>query len=86
MSLTLLDKPGNFKKTLFNRVSSIYFPLQSRQDLYIPFTEEQKIFTRIIIVALYMIFIWGTVALGVRFSNLSNKGIIDRGPYVAFGF
>lgn len=65
----------------FNNVSSVYFPLQSRQDLYIPFTEEQKIFIRIIIVALYFVFVWATIALGVRFSNLSNKGIIDRGPY-----
>ena len=65
----------------FNGVSSVYFPLQTRQDLFVPFTEEQKIFVRIIIVALYIIFVWGTIALGVKFSNLSNKGIVARGPY-----
>ena len=47
----------------------------------VPLTEEQKIFVRIIIIFLYTIFVWGTVALGVRFSNLSNKGINGRGPY-----
>ena len=65
----------------FNNVSSVYFPLQSRDDLYIPFSEEQKIFIRIIIIGLYCIFVWGTVALSVKFSNLSNKGIVGRGPY-----
>ena len=65
----------------FNNTSSQYFPLYDRQDFYIPFTEEQKIFVRIIIILLYSIFVWGTIALGVRFSNLSNKGIVDRGPY-----
>lgn len=65
----------------FNSVSGIYFPLNDVQELYIPFTEEQKIFVRIIIVLLYTVFVWGTLALGVRFSNLSNKGIVARGPY-----
>jgi protein-S-isoprenylcysteine O-methyltransferase Ste14 len=65
----------------FNGVSSTYFPLQSRPELYIEFTPEQMIFIRIIIVLLYGVFVWGTIALGVRFSNLSNKGIVDRGPY-----
>lgn len=65
----------------FNNISSVYLPLYDRQEFYIPFTEEQKIFIRVIIVFLYGIFVWGTIALGVRFSNLSNKGIVDRGPY-----
>lgn len=65
----------------FNGISGVYFPLQNRQEYFIQFTEEQMIFIRIIIVFLYFMFVWGTVALGVRFSNLSNKGIIDRGPY-----
>ena len=65
----------------FNNISGVYFPLQNRQELFIQFTPEQMIFVRIIIVFLYFIFVWGTVALGVKFSNLSNKGIIDRGPY-----
>ena len=65
----------------FNSVSGIYFPLQTREDLFIPLTPEQMIFIRVIIVFLYGVFVWGTIALGVKFSNLSNKGIIGRGPY-----
>lgn len=65
----------------FNSVSGIYFPLANRSQYYIPLTDEQRIFVRIVIILLYMIFVWGTVALGVKFSNLSNKGIVARGPY-----
>lgn len=65
----------------FNEISGRYFPLQDRQEWFIPLTDEQRIFVRIIIILLYMVFVWGTVALGVKFSNLSNKGIIARGPY-----
>ncbi len=65
----------------FNQTSSVYFPLYDSQDFFIQFTEEQKIFIRVIIILLYGVFVWGTIALGVRFSNLSNKGIVDRGPY-----
>ena len=65
----------------FNGISSQYFPLLDKQELYIPFTDEQKILVRVVITLLYGVFVWGTIALGVRFSNLSNKGIIDRGPY-----
>ena len=65
----------------FNNVSSVYLPLYDSREFFIPFTEEQKIFVRIIIIALYGVFVWGTIALGVKFSNLSNKGIVGRGPY-----
>lgn len=65
----------------FNGISGSYFPIRTTPEHYIPLTEEQKIFVRVMIVLLYAIFVWGTFALGVRFSNLSHKGIIDRGPY-----
>ncbi len=65
----------------YNEISGRYFPLQDRQEWFIPLTEEQRIFVRIIIVLLYCIFVWATVALGVKFSNLSNKGIVAKGPY-----
>ena len=65
----------------FNGISGLYFPLESRNEYFIPLTEEQRIFVRILIVLLYGVFVWATFALGVKFSNLSNKGISDRGPY-----
>lgn len=34
-----------------------------------------------IVILLYMLYVWATVALGFKFSNLTNRGIVDRGPY-----
>lgn len=34
-----------------------------------------------IVIVLYFIYVWATVALGFKFSNLTNRGIVDRGPY-----
>jgi protein-S-isoprenylcysteine O-methyltransferase Ste14 len=30
---------------------------------------------------LYTIYVWATIALGFKFSNLTNRGIINAGPY-----
>lgn len=34
-----------------------------------------------LILFLFTLYVWGTVALGFKFSNLTNRGIIDHGPY-----
>ena len=34
-----------------------------------------------LVITLYILYVWGTVALGFKFSNLTNRGIVDRGPY-----
>jgi len=34
-----------------------------------------------LILTLFTIYVWATVALGFKFSNLTNRGIVDRGPY-----
>ncbi|MDX8395503.1 MAG: isoprenylcysteine carboxylmethyltransferase family protein [Mariprofundaceae bacterium] len=34
-----------------------------------------------IILLLFSIYIWATMALGFKFSNLCNRGIINHGPY-----
>jgi len=33
------------------------------------------------ILLLYVIYVWATLSFGCRFSNLTNRGIIDDGPY-----
>ena len=33
------------------------------------------------LIVLYGIYVWGTLALGFKFSNLTNRGIISHGPY-----
>jgi protein-S-isoprenylcysteine O-methyltransferase Ste14 len=35
----------------------------------------------LMIIALMIIYVWATVSFGLRFSNLSNRGIIRHGPY-----
>jgi len=37
-----------------------------------------------IILALFTIYVWSTAALGFKFSNLCNRGIISSGPYQYF--
>ncbi len=46
------------------------------------FTDE-KILAIIltIVILLYIVYVWATIALGFKFSNLTNRGIVDRGPY-----
>ncbi len=33
------------------------------------------------VISLYFIYVWATAALGFKFSNLTNRGIVDIGPY-----
>ena len=39
------------------------------------------IIMRIILVALLMIYVWATIALGFKSSNLTNRGIVSKFPY-----
>ena len=34
-----------------------------------------------LLILLYSVYVWATVALGFKFSNLTNRGIISSGPY-----
>ena len=34
-----------------------------------------------IILACFFVYVWATAALGFKFSNLTNRGIINHGPY-----
>lgn len=35
----------------------------------------------IVILGLFTIYVWGTIALGFKFSNLTHRGIVTTGPY-----
>ncbi len=46
------------------------------------FTDERILaLILMVVITLYFIYVWATVALGFKFSNLTNRGIVDRGPY-----
>ena len=34
-----------------------------------------------LIIFLFLIYVWSTLTLGFKFSNLTNRGIVDHGPY-----
>lgn len=35
----------------------------------------------VLLIFLYSIYVWSTITLGFKFSNLTNRGIVDFGPY-----
>jgi protein-S-isoprenylcysteine O-methyltransferase Ste14 len=45
------------------------------------FTEGLTFTLRIIMLILIGIYVWATLALGAKSSNLTNRGIVSRGPY-----
>ncbi|MCB0325484.1 MAG: hypothetical protein KDD69_18005, partial [Bdellovibrionales bacterium] len=50
-------------------------------DSWTPTSEQWKTPILIVLLVLWTIYVWATVALGWRASNLTNRGIVDRGPY-----
>lgn len=65
----------------FNTIFSYVFPWQSKEQVnffgnfWINFT------LNILIIAAMTIYAWATVALGLKASNLTNRGIVSSGPY-----
>jgi protein-S-isoprenylcysteine O-methyltransferase Ste14 len=64
----------------FNNISGGYFPLNTGTDLLITNQFLLDAF-KVIVLLCFIIYVWGTVALWFRSSNLTNRGIIARGPY-----
>ncbi len=44
-------------------------------------TKQITFFMRILLLILFGIYVWATLALGAKSSNLTNRGIVSRGPY-----
>jgi len=68
----------------FNGVSGAYLPHDSMSGLplmgffQLPWLE---MLMKCIILVAFTIYVWATLAFGLRFSNLTNRGIITTGPY-----
>jgi len=67
-----------------------YPPFNSVAGQYVPWgANDYAVFwggtwtniIRIIIVALLIIYVWATIALGFKSSNLTNRGIVSKFPY-----
>jgi len=64
----------------YNDIVSYY--VQWFPDNNVWFSSDQvTMIMRIIIVILFGIYLWATLALGTKCSNLTNRGIVSGGPY-----
>ncbi len=50
-------------------------------DYVVFYNNSLTFFIRIIIIALLTVYVGATLALGAKCSNLTNRGIVSRGPY-----
>jgi protein-S-isoprenylcysteine O-methyltransferase Ste14 len=66
-----------------------YPPFSSTMDNFIPLLKGSAFiqnqfwidFFGIAVLVAFIIYVWATVALGFKASNLTNRGIVSRGPY-----
>lgn len=66
-----------------------YPPFNSVVDNFIPLTRNYTLFENVWLVdslkiaalIAFLIYVWATIALGFKASNLTNRGIVSHGPY-----
>lgn len=63
----------------YNNVLGTYLPLENGKQWITG--EDTQLWLRGIIVLLFFVYASATVAFGFKFSNLTNRGIVSRGPY-----
>lgn len=63
----------------FNDLSGTYFPL-GKSDVLFSNPDTLLVFKALTLVA-FTVYVWATLAFGPRFSNLTHRGIVQRGPY-----
>jgi protein-S-isoprenylcysteine O-methyltransferase Ste14 len=65
----------------YNNVLGTYLPLENGPVHGFFATETSQLVFKGLTVALFAIYASATVAFGFKFSNLTNRGIVSRGPY-----
>lgn len=68
----------------FNSITSGYFPYDSINagHAYAIFQPEWvDALLKTVTLTCFIVYVWATAAFGLRFSNLTNRGVITRGPY-----
>jgi protein-S-isoprenylcysteine O-methyltransferase Ste14 len=66
----------------YNNVLGTYLPLENGKPVFTGSSAENWLLAlRFGTVFLFMIYATATVAFGFKFSNLTNRGIVSRGPY-----
>lgn len=64
----------------FNDIAGLYLPLDEGSNA-LGLGNVTLLVLRGFALVFFLVYVWATLALGVHFSNLSNKGIVARGPY-----
>jgi len=62
----------------FNQILGWYTPWYSNDYFKLG---NWTFFARVIVILLLAIYVWATIALGAKASNLTNRGIVAKGPY-----
>lgn len=65
----------------FNTISTGYFNWYSNDHFSIPDSIFFEIVIKSLILILLGLYLWATLSLGTRCSNLTNRGIVTRGAY-----
>jgi protein-S-isoprenylcysteine O-methyltransferase Ste14 len=64
----------------FNNVLGNYITFQSN-DYVVLGTQGATFALRLTVLLLFVVFVWASLALGTKASNLTNRGIVCSGPY-----
>ncbi len=64
----------------FNKVPDFFFTWPAT-DFPVLSSVSMTVLVRVMVLLLLIIYVWATVALGPRSSNLTNRGIVSWGPY-----
>jgi len=65
----------------FNDLTSELLPLRMEDERTLAFSPAILIALKAGTIGFYLIYVWATIALNVKFSNLTNRGIVTSGPY-----
>ncbi len=65
----------------FNEISFLPFEYPSSADWHPQLGTFGFMAARTAVILLWAVYVWATIALGLKSSNLTNRGIVARGPY-----
>ncbi len=65
----------------FNTITTQFFGYNGLPTHNLVTDERALAVILTLLILLYGIYVWATMALGFRFSNLTNRGIVEKGPY-----
>ncbi len=66
----------------FNQFFYTYFlPYDNYQTFALVTSNWARTVVFVLLILLYALYVWGTITLGFKFSNLTNRGIVSHGPY-----